>query len=248
MHNFVFGVQAVYELLRMRPDDVVQVIIVKGRTLRNLDRVLELSKRNHISIVQKDKQAFVKWESLNHQGIVAEVRSLTHVSLEEILHRITHRQTPGFLLVLDEITDPHNLGALIRSAACAGTDAVIIPRRGAAQVTPVVVKVSAGGTEHVSLCRVTNVNYTLEKIKQAGFLTVGLSLEARTSLFDLALEGHTALVIGNEERGLRRMVTQNCDQLVKIPMLGQLDSLNASVAGGIALFEVLRQRAPLQPK
>jgi len=127
MHSLVFGVQAVYESLKMRPEDFVQIVIAKGRTLRNLDRILTLTKKNQIPLVQKDKEAFLHWigsrrhHSANHQGIVAEIKQQMYLSLDEVLRQINQTTEPGFLLLLDEIQDPHNLGALIRSAACAAT-------------------------------------------------------------------------------------------------------------------------------
>lgn len=252
MNNHIFGVNAVYEAVRLRSQDMVRIILSKSRTSHHLSKILELARQSHIPVVQQEEREFRRWiqkmgfhnpDQISHQGIIAELRHRENrMSLEDILSQIQASQRPGFLLICDEITDPHNLGALIRSAACAGVNAVIIPRRGAAQVTPVVVKVSAGGTEHVPVCRVGNIHHTLLKLKEEGYQTIGLAGDAPTSLFKTDLTGSVAIVIGGESQGLRRMVRETCDVLAKIPMRGQLDSLNASVAGGIALFEALRQR------
>ena len=179
---------------------------------------------------------------MTHQGIVAQVRMKKEMSLEDILDHVKSQGTPAFFLVLDEITDPHNVGALIRSAACAGVDAVLLPKRGAAPLTSAVAKTSSGGLEHVAAIQVSNINYALERLKKEGIWVMGLAAEAQTSLYDMPGTQAIALVVGNEEQGLKRLVRENCDQLVKIPMQGDMDSLNASVAGGIALFEVVRQR------
>jgi len=247
MSSLVFGIHAVYETLRMRADDVIHLVLLRGRTHHNLDHILNAAKERQIPILYKDKNEFLKWirsmrqDQANHQGIVAEVRRQAQASLEDILDQ---ESNSDFLLILDEIHDPQNLGALIRSAACAGANAVIIPKRGAAQITAAVRKVAQGGTEHIPICRVTNINYTLKKIREAGFTIFGMAGDAEASLYNVKFSGPVALIIGNEENGLRRMVKENCDHLIKIPMPGGMESLNASVAGGIAMFEIVRRRKP----
>lgn len=234
MKNLIYGINSIYESLRHRPKDVIHITVSKGRTLKNIKSILDIASRHQIPVSYKDVSLA--------QGIIAEIKSQSEVSLDEVIRKLKEKNEKALILVLDEIEDPHNLGALVRSAACAGAHAVVIPKRGAAQVTPAVIKVSAGGTEHVPVCRVTNINYTLDQLKKEGFWTVGLALEGEKSLFESSYKEHTVFVIGNEERGLRRLVRESCDELVKIPMPGNMESLNASVAGAIALFEVLRQR------
>jgi len=248
MRNLIFGVNAVYEALRMRGENVIQVVLVRGRTFHNLDRILELANRHQIPVVYKERRSFeqmLRAKHMHHQGIVAEIKKRVLTSLNDVLESLTQEDRKGIILVCDDINDPHNLGALIRSGACAGVDAVVIPKRGAAQVTPTVMKVSAGGTEHVPTCRVSNINNAIHQLKEAGFFVVGLAGEAEKSIYDADLRGKIALVIGNEERGLKRIVREKCDLLVCIPMGGQMNSLNASVAGGIGIFEVLRQKKNL---
>ncbi|MEK7791425.1 MAG: 23S rRNA (guanosine(2251)-2'-O)-methyltransferase RlmB, partial [Deltaproteobacteria bacterium] len=177
-----------------------------------------------------------------HQSVFADVKERRYPSLSEVVEKMEADEGRGFILVLDEIQDPHNLGALIRSAVCAKAHAVVIPKHGAAQVTATVVKVSAGGTEHLSICRVPNISQALDVLKKSRFFVVGLSADAEKSIFEPDCSQRAALVIGNEERGLKKGVAAQCDLLARIPMPGALDSLNASVAGGIALFEVVRQR------
>lgn len=256
MKNFIFGIHSISEILKMRPQDVGQIVIAKAstfkeRTVKNLESVLALASQHRIPVIHKEKEAWIKWvrqmvahfsETVTHQGIVAEVRMKKENSLDDILAQVKAQEVPGFFLVLDEITDPHNVGALIRSAACAGAHAVILPKRGGSPLTSAVAKTSSGGMEHVAVISVANINYALDRLKKEGIWVMGLAAEAGASLYDMPGTQALALVVGNEEQGLRRLVRENCDQLVRIPMVGDMDSLNASVAGGIALFEVVRQR------
>lgn len=242
MKNFIFGIHSVCEVLKMRPQDVEQIIVAQNRTPKNVEEILSLAKKNKISIVYKEEGWF-KWaHAMSHQGIVAQVRMKKEMSLDDILDQVKMQEIPAFFLVLDEITDPHNVGALIRSAACAGVHAVILPKRGSAPLTAAVAKTSSGGMEHVAMIQVANINYALDRLKKEGVWIVGLAAEAQTHFYEMPGTQALALVVGNEEQGLKRLVRENCDQLVKIPMVGDMDSLNASVAGGVALFEVVRQR------
>lgn len=251
MKNFIFGIHSVFEILKMRPQDVEQIVVVQERTAKNWEDILALARQHRVPVIHKEKEEWMKWvhqrvarfsETVTHQGIVAEVRMKKEMSLEDVLTHVKEQEVPGFFLVLDEITDPHNVGALIRSAACAGAHAVLLPKRGGADITSVVAKTSSGGMEHVAVISVVNINYALDRLKKEGIWVMGLDAKAETSLYNMPATQSLALVVGNEEQGLRRLVRENCDQLVKIPMSGPMDSLNASVAGGIALFEVVRQR------
>ena len=242
MKNFIFGIHSVFEVLKMRPQDVEQIVIANNRTLKNVEDILNLAKKFHITVAYKEEGWFKRAGSMTHQGIVAQVRMKKEMSLDDILNLIKAQQAPAFFLVLDEITDPHNVGALIRSAACAGVHGVILPKRGAAPLTSAVAKTSSGGMEHVAVIQVANINYALDRLKKENIWVIGLAAQAEVSLYDMPAKQAIALVVGNEEQGLRRLVRENCDQWVKIPMVGEMDSLNASVAGAIALFEVVRQR------
>jgi 23S rRNA (guanosine2251-2'-O)-methyltransferase len=162
--------------------------------------------------------------------------------LDDLLQRIQDSGAPAFLLVLDGITDPHNLGALVRSAECAGCQGVILARDRACPVTPVVEKAAAGALAHLPLAQVTNISRALEQLKAAGIWVYGLAGEQSQSLYGTDLTGPLALVVGSEGEGLRPNVQNHCDGLLSIALAGQLSSLNASVAAGVALFEALRQR------
>ncbi len=249
MSEILFGVHAIHEILKIRPNEVFQVAVMKERTSKNIEPILDLCKRNRISISYLNDSSLRGWlrkipreSDPVHQAVFADVKERRYPSLSQVVERIEKGGGDSFILVLDEIHDPHNLGALIRSSACAKAHAVVIPKHGSAQVTATVVKVSAGGTEHLSICQVNNVSQALDFLKKRGFFVIGLSADASMSIFETDCFGRTALVIGNEERGLKKGVAAQCDVLARIPMPGPLDSLNASVAGGIALFEVVRQR------
>ncbi len=242
MKNFIFGIHSVFEVLKMRPQDVEQIVIANTRTLKNVDDILNLAKRFRVPVIYKEESWFKRAGSMAHQGIVAQVRMKKEMSLDDVLAQVKTQGTPAFFLVLDEITDPHNVGALIRSAACAGAHGVILSKRGSAPLTSAVAKTSSGGMEHVVVIQVANINYALERLKKEGIWVLGLAAQAETSLYDMLGTQSVALVVGNEEQGLKRLVRENCDQLVKIPMQAEMESLNASVAGAIAMFEVVRQR------
>ena len=177
----------------------------------------------------------------NHQGVVAIGQKNQLYDIEVILQRAQKQREAPLLVILDEIQDPHNMGAIIRTACAAGAHGLIFARNRQVGITSTVIKVAAGATEHLPLVRVANINYALKKIKQAGVWVVGAEIENATVYYEKKFKGPLALVIGNEGRGLRRLVKKNCDFLVKIPMK-KMNSLNASVATGILLFEIIRQR------
>lgn len=176
----------------------------------------------------------------SHQGVCARVGSYEPASLSEILAKAEH---DPFLLLLDGIVDPHNLGALIRTAACAGVDGVVTPKDRSAPPTPAVSKASAGALEHMLLARVTNMVATIKKLKQQGVWVVGLDSASREHIYRCDLKGPLALVVGGEEKGIRPLVATNCDRLASIPQRGNVESLNASAAGAVAMYEAMRQRS-----
>ncbi|MEI6306877.1 MAG: 23S rRNA (guanosine(2251)-2'-O)-methyltransferase RlmB, partial [Deltaproteobacteria bacterium] len=176
------------------------------------------------------------------QGVALMVEPFLYAGLDELLAGIEQSGRAGFLLVLDGIQDPHNLGALIRSAACAGCDGVIIPKDRAAGITPTVEKASAGAVETIPVSMVTNIAQTLQSLKGSGYWVYGLSEEAGHSLYNVDFQGKVVLLIGSEGEGIRPLVRKQCDAVMSIPHYGGVASLNASVAGGIALFEAARRR------
>jgi 23S rRNA (guanosine2251-2'-O)-methyltransferase len=164
------------------------------------------------------------------------------VEVEEILERAKQRDEVPFILLLDEIEDPHNLGSILRTAECTGVHGVIIPKRRSAGLTATVLKTSAGAAEHVPVARVTNLAQTIDKLKEAGVWVAGTDLSASQDVYKMKFDMPLVIVIGNESKGMGRLIKEKCDFLVKLPMLGQLNSLNASVAAGVLMYEVVRQR------
>ncbi|CAM4251874.1 23S rRNA (guanosine(2251)-2'-O)-methyltransferase RlmB [Paenibacillus alkaliterrae] len=179
---------------------------------------------------------------VTHQGVVAQAAAFAYVEVEELLERAGKLGETPFLLLLDEIEDPHNLGSILRTAECTGVHGVIIPKRRSAGLTATVLKTSAGAAEHVPVARVTNLAQTIDKLKEAGVWVAGTDVSASQDVYKMKFDMPLAIVIGNESKGMGRLIKEKCDFLVKLPMLGQLNSLNASVAAGVLMYEVVRQR------
>ncbi|MCK9531393.1 MAG: 23S rRNA (guanosine(2251)-2'-O)-methyltransferase RlmB [Gammaproteobacteria bacterium] len=240
----VYGLHAVESVLRT-PGRVREAWLDEGRRdqrLRGLAAQLQDAGVPHAWVRRERLDELACGE--RHQGAVARVRpaqSLNESHLEQLLVQL---QEPAFLLVLDGVQDPHNLGACLRSADAAGVHAVIAPRDRACGLTATVRKVAVGAAETVPFVQVTNLARTLRMLRDNGVRIVGTAGETETSLFQADLTGPLALVLGAEEKGLRRLTREHCDQLVRIPMRGSVESLNVSVATGISLFEALRQRLP----
>jgi len=207
-----------------------------------LDRIEALCRRDHIPLdvipkARLERAALTE----SHQGVIARARSLKPVPLEELM--VPELSVQPFLLVCDGLTDPHNLGSLLRSAEGAGVTGVVLPRHRSVRISPTVAKVAAGAIEHLRFCLVPGIPAALEQLGKAGIETVGLAGEAKRSLWATPMTDlPVALVIGSEEKGLAPLTRKRCSALASIPQVGAIESLNASVAGGIALFEVARQR------
>ena len=238
----IYGVHAVEALLRHHPKRVKQVWLAEGRSEPRVQALVELATQNKVAIGQAERREMDVWVEGVHQGVVADV-SPSQVWGEAMLDELLDR-TEGapLLLVLDGVTDPHNLGACLRSADAAGALAVIVPKDKSATLTPVVRKVACGAAEVIPLVAVTNLARTLEKLQQRGLWVVGTAGEAEVSIYDQDLTGPTILIMGAEGKGMRRLTREHCDYLVKLPMAGSVSSLNVSVATGVCLFEAQRQR------
>lgn len=237
------GINAVDALLTHQPERVIQVWSA-GSGAR-LQALLEKAARHAIPIQQAQPSALQKLaESATHQGVVAEFRAaeaLREADLDDIVER---GGSDTLLLLLDQIQDPHNLGACMRSAAAAGAQGVVVPRDRAASITPAVRRAAAGAAEIVPLIEVANLARTIQHLQKSGVWCVGLAGEADNSLYRTDLTGALGLLLGGEEHGLRQLTRKRCDALAHIPMRGGTESLNVSVATGIALFEAIRQRNP----
>ncbi len=242
MHSIIAGRKPVIEALKSgtKIEKIVLLVGIQGEIIRELR---DLAAEHRVPVVQANKQQFRELATdRTTQGVVAVVPSKTFVALEKILDIPGQRGEPGFLLILDEIEDPHNLGALVRTAECAGVHGVILPKHRSASVTSTVVKTSAGATEYVAMAEVTNIAVTLEELKKEGYWIVGLDGTGEKLFTEVDFTTPVGLVIGNEGKGIRRLVRERCDHLVRIPLYGHIESLNASVAGALAMYEVARRR------
>ncbi|HLT04877.1 MAG TPA: 23S rRNA (guanosine(2251)-2'-O)-methyltransferase RlmB [Pseudomonas sp.] len=238
----VYGVHAVEALLRHHPRRVKRLWVAEGRQDPRMQALLSLAEEHRIAIGQRERRELDEWAEGVHQGVVAEV-SPSQVWGENMLDELLERgEGPALLLVLDGVTDPHNLGACLRTADAAGALAVIVPKDKSATLNATVRKVACGAAEVIPLVAVTNLARTLEKLQKKGLWIVGTAGEADKELYDLDLSGPTVLVMGAEGKGMRRLTRERCDFLARLPMAGSVSSLNVSVATGVCLFEALRQR------
>ena len=239
----IYGIHAVEALLRHHPKRVKQVWLAESRSDPRVQTLIALAAENRIDVGNAERREMDVWVEGVHQGVVAEV-SPSQVWGEAMLNELLDR-TEGapLILVLDGVTDPHNLGACLRTADAAGALAVIVPKDKSATLTPTVRKVACGAAEVIPLVAVTNLAATLKKLQQRGLWIVGTAGEAEQELYDQDMTGPTILIMGAEGKGMRRLTREHCDYLVRLPMAGSVSSLNVSVATGVCLFEALRQRS-----
>lgn len=244
----VYGLHAVEALLRHHPKRVKQVWLAEGRGDPRVRVLVELAEQSKVRVGQCERREMDAWVEGVHQGVVAEV-SPSQVWGEAMLEELLDRADgPPLLLVLDGVTDPHNLGACLRTADAAGALAVIMPKDKAATLNATVRKVACGAAEVIPLVAVTNLARSLEKLQQRGLWVVGTAGEAEQVIYAQDLTGPTVLVMGAEGKGMRRLTREHCDFLVRLPMAGSVSSLNVSVATGVCLFEALRQRQAVTPR
>lgn len=244
--ELVFGIHAVNELIKRSPERFIELFLLKGRDDERLMPIINLSRKYAIPAQMVNRKVLdEKSNGEQHQGVVARVqpgKTFTEADLDDIIETAEKQGVPPFLLILDGVTDPHNLGACLRNADAAGVQAIIVPKDNAARLTGTVRKVAVGAAETVPLVQVTNLARTMKQLQQMGVWIIGTAGETDTCLYDVKLSGPMALVMGAEGKGMRRLTRENCDQLVKLPMAGSVSSLNVSVATGICLFEIVRQR------
>lgn len=244
--ELAFGIHAVQALIESAPERFIELWLLKGREDDRLMPIINLAKKYGIPAQMANRKVLDdKSEGEQHQGVVARVKpgkTFTEADLDDIIAAAERKQQAPFLLILDGVTDPHNLGACLRNADAAGVQAIIVPKDNAARVTATVRKVAVGAAESVPLVQVTNLSRTMKALQQMGVWIIGTAGETDNCLYDEKLSGPMALVMGAEGKGIRRLTRENCDQLVKLPMAGTVSSLNVSVATGICLFEIVRQR------
>lgn len=238
----VEGRNSVLELLESEKD-INKIFVTRGEKQGSINKIIGKAKARGIVLVEVDKAKLDEISQTgNHQGVIAIVPPFEYCEIEDILNEAKNKNEQPFILILDGIEDPHNLGAIIRTAETAGVHGVIIPKRRAASVNSTVNKVSAGAVEHMKIARVNNLNDTIKYLKDNGLWIIGTDGKAENYYYEQNLTGPIALVIGSEGYGMNRLVSENCDILVKIPMNGKITSLNASVSAGIVTYEIVKQR------
>ncbi|MCE5222478.1 MAG: 23S rRNA (guanosine(2251)-2'-O)-methyltransferase RlmB [Clostridium sp.] len=240
--DIVIGRNAVIETLK--GDRTIETLYISNNKLEgSINTIVGLAKEKRVLIKEVDKR---KLDSMcnggTHQGVIAKVTPYKYSEISDILALAEERGESPFIVILDEVEDPHNLGSIVRTAELFGVHGIIIPKRRSASVSTTVYKASVGAIEHVKIAKVTNLNATIEDLKQKGVWVYGADIRAEEYSYQVDFSGPCAVVIGNEGRGISKLTVQKCDKLIKIPMVGEINSLNASVAGGIIMYEVLKGR------
>jgi len=241
--NIIFGLLPVLEALRANARRIEKILIAEGAREHRIAEIFDLARAAHVPFQKVARESLAKLvePGANHQGVVAYTASADYADADTLLEEIAAREN-SLVLILDGVEDPRNLGAILRVAECAGLDGTFIPEHRAAGLTETVVKTSAGATEYTPIAKVKNLNRLIEEVKKHNIWVVGTSGDAETNYADWDWTRPSALVLGSEGKGLHRLVAENCDVLVKIPMQGKIESLNVSVAAGVILFEAVRQR------
>ncbi len=238
----VEGRNSVLELLESSKD-INKIFITKGERHGSINKIIAIAKEKNIIIVEKDKRKMDEMaQNQNYQGVIAIVPPFEYCEIEDILEEAKQKNEDPFILILDGIEDPHNLGSIIRTAETAGVHGIIIPKRRACAVNSTVNKVSAGAVEHMKVARVTNISDSIQKLKDLGLWICGTDVNTDKYYYNQDLTGAIGIVIGNEGAGMSDKVRKNCDFLVKIPMKGKVSSLNAAVSTGIVIYEAVKQR------
>ncbi len=242
--DLIEGRNAVIEALKSDNGKTIeQIFIAEGSISGSSKVIIAMAKEKNIVVKRVDRRKLDKIsETGAHQGVIAQVTPYKYCEAEDILEYAKKKGEPPFIIVLDEIEDPHNFGSIIRTAEICGVHGIIISKRRNVGITPAVYKSSAGAVEYMKICKVTNLNNIIEKLKKRNIWVYGADMNGQSYCFDVDFNGAVALVIGSEGRGISKSIKEKCDMLVKIPMYGNIASLNASVAGGILMYEILKQR------
>lgn len=240
--DLIIGRNAVMEALKSKKT-IEALYITNGPREGSINAIINLAKENRIVLKEVDKK---KLDSMSdgavHQGVIARITPYKYFEVKDILDEAKKKGEDPFIIILDELEDPHNLGSIIRTAETCGVHGIIIPKRRNVGVTPTVYKSSVGAVEHVKIAKVTNINNTIDNLKSEGVWIYGADIEGQEYSYEVDFSGPCALIIGSEGRGISKLTLKKCDKLVKIPMIGKINSLNASVAGGIMMYEVLKGR------
>ena len=239
--NLIFGRNAVTELLKSGRS-VNKIFIAEGSRDGSIQKIFALAKTAGIVVEFLNRDKLDKICGGRHQGVVAMAAAANYSTVEEILELAESKHEPPFLILLDELEDPQNFGAILRTAEAVGVHGVIIPKRRSVQLNATVFKTSAGAAEYVKVAQITNVAQTLKNLRGLGLKVVGSDMSAEIDFRQADLTGGIVLIIGSEGKGMRRLTRENCDELIKIPMVGKINSLNASAAGAVLMYEIFSQR------
>ena len=240
--TIIYGRNSVIELLNS-DKTINKLLVLKGETQGSIKKIITMAREKKIIVSEVTRAKLDELtDGENHQGVVAYTIPYKYCDVDDILNVAEQRQEKPFVIILDGIEDPHNLGAIIRTAECMGAHGIIIPKRRAAAVTGTVIKVSAGALEHIKVARVNNINDTILYLQEKGLWIVGMDAKGENSIQNIDLKGSTGIVIGSEGEGISNLTMKRCDLLAKIDMKGKITSLNASVSCGMVMYEVLRQR------
>ena len=242
MDNVVEGRNAIMELLKS-DKSVESLLVMKGEINGSLKSIIKIARDRKVVIKEVDRKKLDSMSQTNsHQGVIAITTPFEYCSVEDILKYAKEKGEDPFIIILDELEDPHNFGSIIRTAEVCGVHGIIIPKRRNVGVTPVVYKTSVGAVEHMNIAKVTNINTCIDQLKEQGLWIYGADMHGESYCYEANFKGAVALIIGSEGRGMAKYTKEKCDVLVKIPMVGEINSLNASVAGGIVMYEVLKQK------
>lgn len=244
----IVGRNPVIEALKFNPRSIKKIIVLSGLSDNKLNEIIKKAEKNSITVERKSKCAFEKIFDVKDkskgisQGIAAETVEFIYSVYEDTLNKLRDKEK-SVVVLLDEIQDPHNLGAIIRTGVASGTDAVFITEKNSAKVNHTVIKSSSGAANYIPIVLVQSIYQTIEDLNNAGFEVLGTSLNANSIHSDYKYTDKTAVILGNEGEGLRKNVLKLCDNIIKIPILGRIDSLNVSVAAGVILYEIMRQKS-----
>ena len=222
---------------------IEKLLVSKGENQGSIIKIISMARERNIPIIEVDKRRLDSMSNNNrHQGVIAYVTPYRYQEIADILKIAEDRKEKPFILILDEIEDPHNLGSIVRTAELSGVHGVVIPKRRSVGVNSTVYKTSVGAVNHMAIAKVTNIARVIDELKEEGIFVYGADMQGETLCYDTNFSGGVALVIGNEGKGLSRLVKEKCDGIVSIPMVGKVNSLNASVAAGILMYEVMKTR------
>lgn len=244
---YIFGRNSILEALKSG-SDIEKIYYSYGLQGRQIDQIIFMARKSKVPVTQYDKNKFnalavnLFGNDAKTQGVIAQRSIVSYSDLDELIEFALGREENPVIIMLDEINDPQNLGAIARSAECSGATGIILPERNSSPVTPVAVKTSAGALNHLKVVKTVNMIQAVKKLKDSGFWITGTSIDAKINYTAKIYDRPTVLVIGNEGKGMKPSLQKHCDNLVKIPILGKIDSLNASVSAGVILYEILRQK------